>query len=845
MTAAARSSDRVFARLAWALLVVGVAGSVAYAIVPSLSIANYVYYAISTIALGLGLFGILHRRFQGRRIVVLLVAGVATWLAADWLWWLFELFGYSVPFPSPVDLLYLSGYPLTLIALVWLWRRHMLGALGGLLESAILAAAFGVFMWAAVIAPTGEQQSGSKLTAVTALAYPALDAMLLVGLSQLLLVPSLRRTRSLQALTLGIAFFLLSDAFYAFNALRDTYVEGTLRDSGWMLAYVLWGFAGAHPSLRFLGTGTPKRSPIRRWALRTSLLALSCLSLPAAFLAAEHRNVANAATYTILGASFVIVAVSLWMGSILSAQQSHEDELAETLEKLQTLIETAPLAIVVVESNRLVTLWNPGAELLFGWRADEVLGKPYPLYTGAETARNLDNLFSGETVHEESERPRKDGSMVGVTISSAPLRNQDGEVVGAVILFLDTSERRALEETLRHSQRLETVGQLAGGVAHDFNNLLTAISGYCDFSLERSKGDPELTHNLQEIARASERATELTRQLLAFGRRQVLRPSTFDLNKAVMETNAIVGRVLGENIRIVNALEPAGCPVKADQGQIEQVLLNLAVNARDAMPDGGALSFITENVSLSAEQAESLSLLPGRYARLRVTDTGHGMDSATSERIFEPFFTTKEVGEGSGLGLATAYGIVTQSGGQITVESELNEGANFDIYLPWAELEPLPASEEHDQDAEGGREQILLVEDEPGVREVTAKMLERQGYKVTAVADPEQAIDVASRIDFDLLVSDLVLPGMNGQRLAAELRSRKAGLRVVYISGYPRDGLKEEGLGQEIWFLQKPYSVDDLSSTVRSALDSAPPVSELQHGLPRDFTPDDAEISGG
>jgi PAS domain S-box-containing protein len=833
MFAAARSSDRIFARLAWATLAVGVAGSFAYAVIPSNRIQNLLYYSIGTIALGIGFAGILRRRFPGQRFMVLLLAGVATWLVADWLWWLFELSGYSLPFPSPIDLLYLCGYPLTFVAVVWLWRRHMMGAFGGLLESAILATAFGVLTWAAVIAPAGGREYVSGFAAVTAFTYPLLDAMLLVGLGQLLLVPSLRRTRALQALTLGIALYLSSDALYAFSSLRGIYVDNTWRDTGWMLAYVLWGFAGAHPSLRSLCIGTVQRSPIRRWALRTSLLGLSALSLPIALLIAERRDTAHTTAYLFAGGAFVIVAVSLWIGSLLSAQQRREDELADALAKLQTLIETAPLAIVAVERNRLVTLWNPGAERLFGWQADEVVGKPYPLSTGERTDQNLDLLLSGETLSEESETTRKDGSTVEVAVSSAPLVNPAGGVVGAVILFQDASERRALEEKLRHSQRLEMVGQLAGGVAHDFNNLLTAITGYCSFSLERARGDPELTHNLQEISRASERATELTQQLLAFGRRQVLRPSTFDLNKAVVETNAIIGRVLGENIRIINALDPAGCPVKADQGQIEQVLMNLAVNARDAMPEGGALSFMTENIKLSAAQAESLTLSPGRYARLRVTDTGQGMSSETYEHIFEPFFTTKDVGEGSGLGLATVYGIVSQSGGQITVESEPGWGSNFSIYLPWAELEHSQSSAETDQRPARGRERVLLVEDEPGVREITMKMLEQQGYEVTAAADPKQAIDIASHADFDLLVTDLVLPGMNGQRLSEELRSRKVGLRVVYVSGYPRDGLKVEGLDPDIRFLQKPYSVDELARTIRSVLDSNPLADASSAALPQ------------
>ena len=541
--------------------------------------------------------------------------------------------------------------------------------------------------------------------------------------------------------------------------------------------------------------------------------------MPIAILIASRRDALDPVVFLAAG-SFMIVAVFFRMGLIMRVQQRREDELAETLEKHQTLIETAPLPIVSVGRTRLVTLWNPGAEQLFGWRAEEAIGKPYPLCASVEATRNLDRILSGETFRGESERLRKDGSTVEVDVSSAPRRNPAGEVVGAVSVFVDTSERKALEEKLRHSQRLETVGQLAGGVAHDFNNLLTAISGYCNLSLERANGDQELAHDLREIARASDRATGLTRQLLAFGRRQVLQSTVFDLNQAVVEMDAILGRLLGEQIKIVHTLEPAGCSVKTDQGQIEQVLMNLAVNARDAMPKGGTLSFVTESIDLTASQAERLELQAGGYAHLRVSDIGHGMDEKTCSSAFEPYFTTKDVGKGSGLGLATVYGIVSQSGGRISVESKLGAGTSFDIYLPRSELEPSASSDEDDRSVSGGSERILLVEDEPGVREITARMLARQGYEVIVAAEPARAFELASQVEFDLLVTDVVLPGMDGQRLAAELRSHKRELPVVYISGYPRDGLGEGELNQGTRFLQKPYSTDELSRTVRGALDS-------------------------
>jgi len=819
MSATENGSDRAFVRLAWAVLGVGAAGTVAYAFAPSSRVADILYYSVGTVALALGWIGILRRRFSGRWIAVSLILGATAWLVADWIWCLLELFGYSVPFPSPIDALYLAGYPLTLVALVWFWRRLMTGVLGGMLESVILATAFSIFTWAAVVAPAGGAHRDLSLLTITAVSYPALDAMLLVGLAQLLLVPSLRRMRSLQVLTLGIALFLVSDAFYAFGSVRDVYVANTWRDSGWLLAYVLWGFAGLHPSLRRFVTSQP--GSIRRpWAFSTSVLALACLGMPVAILIAARRNALNPTVFLALG-SLMIAAVFVRMALILRVQQRREDELAETLEKHRTLIEAAPLAIIAVGRKHLVTLWNPGAEQLFGWPAEEAVGKPYPLCASAEVSENLDRILAGEAFHGESERLRKDGSTVEVTVSSAPRRNQAGEVVGAVSLFLDISERKALEEKLRHSQRLETVGQLAGGVAHDFNNLLTAITGYCNLSLERANGDQELAHDLREIARASDRATGLTRQLLAFGRRQVLRPTVFDLNQAVTEMEAILGRLLGEQIRIVHTLEPSGCPVKIDQGQIEQVLMNLAVNARDAMPQGGTLSFVTESADLTALQAEPLELQAGVYAHLRVSDTGHGMDEKTCSSAFEPYFTTKDVGKGSGLGLATVYGIVSQSGGRISVESKLGEGTSFDIYLPRSELEPSASSDADDQPIAGGCERILLVEDEPGVREITARMLARRGYEVIVAAEPKQAIALAAQVEFDLLVTDVVLPGMDGQRLATELRSRKRELRVVYVSGYPRDGLVEGELNGRTRFLQKPYSTDELALTVRGALDTS------------------------
>jgi nitrogen-specific signal transduction histidine kinase/CheY-like chemotaxis protein len=422
---------------------------------------------------------------------------------------------------------------------------------------------------------------------------------------------------------------------------------------------------------------------------------------------------------------------------------------------------------------------------------------------------------------------------VDVIVHAAPLVGPSGEMLGAFAVIVDLSERKRLEEQLRQAQKMEAVGQLAGGIAHDFNNLLTAISGYVGLALERVDGDPKLRRDLGEVARAGERAADLTRQLLAFSRRQVLQPATFDLNEAVRETSGLLGRLLGEHIRIVTSLDPAGCPILADRGQIEQVLMNLAVNARDAQPAGGTLAIETETVSLDAEEAEP-DLAPGRYVALRVSDTGSGMDPVTAAHAFEPFFTTKEPGKGTGLGLATVYGIVTQSGGRIRMSSTPGAGTSFEILL--ARSEPAAHREPEERaDAPRGSERILLVEDEQVVRDLTREMLEQRGYDVICAARPDEALELAAREQVDLLLTDVVMPEMNGPSLASILRRARPELPVLFTSGYTADarlyGGDDDGNAS---FLQKPYSAGELAAAVRTTLDGPETRTGRPEGRPVD-----------
>jgi two-component system cell cycle sensor histidine kinase/response regulator CckA len=416
-----------------------------------------------------------------------------------------------------------------------------------------------------------------------------------------------------------------------------------------------------------------------------------------------------------------------------------------------------------------------------------------------------------------------DGSVHWIAGRARVFGDEGGSPTRVIGVGMDIGERKSLEEQLRQAQKMEAVGQLAGGVAHDFNNLLTVIHGYAELLLATLNADDGRRTDVDEILKAAARAAGLTRQLLAFSRKQVLQPTLLDLNSLVVSTSKMLRRLIGEDIELVTRLAPAPAAVHADAGQLEQILMNLAVNARDAMPHGGHLSIETSTVVLDAAYAtQHIGVRPGPYVMLAVTDSGTGMDEQTRLRIFEPFFTTKERGRGTGLGLATVYGIVKQSGGHVWASSEAGRGSTFKVYLPRAEEEALverPTAES--QAAPTGWETVLLVEDEPAVRSLCRALLERAGYHVFEATDPRQAEDLfrqhADRID--LLVTDVVMPGSSGPSLFARLSAERP-LRVLYMSGYADNAIIQPGeRPSDIVFLQKPFTADGLLCKVREALD--------------------------
>ena len=373
---------------------------------------------------------------------------------------------------------------------------------------------------------------------------------------------------------------------------------------------------------------------------------------------------------------------------------------------------------------------------------------------------------------------------------------------------------------------MEAVGRLAGGVAHDFNNLLTVIIGYSEVLMMKKSLDRSLHHNVEEIQKAAERAALLTQQLLAFSRKQILQPRIIDLNKLVADLNKMLRRIIGEDIDLITKLDLEIGKVKTDPGQIDQVIMNLAVNARDAMPQGGKLTIETKNKNLDDSCCERFpEVNPGNYVLLRVSDTGHGIDDDTKKNIFEPFFTTKEIGKGTGLGLSTVYGIVKQSGGYIQVYSKVDQGTTFEIYLPGIEKSDKEHKEESKQIVpEGGSETILIVEDEDVVREMICKILKSFGYIVMKARNGDEALAIIKSQDIeekiDLLITDVIMPEMSGRELAEQLLSNKPALKVMYISGYTDDVIvHHDVLNEGVLFLQKPFSPQVLAQKVREILD--------------------------
>ncbi len=518
----------------------------------------------------------------------------------------------------------------------------------------------------------------------------------------------------------------------------------------------------------------------------------------------------------------------VWSFRDVTGRKQKEAEL----NRLMTAIEQTPESVVITDTEGRILYVNPVFEQVTGYSRAEVIGQnPRMLKSDKQDNTFYRELWTkisaGEVWRGRFVNRKKDGTIYSEDAVIAPVRNEKGAVTHYIAIKRDITHELQLEDQNRQAQKIDSIGRLAGGVAHDFNNILTTILGNAELALMQLPPDAPLRSNLESIQEGAERGANLTRQLLAFARRQVIEPRLVKPNDLIFNLNKMLQRLIGEDIKLVTETAPDLAAIKADPGQIEQVLLNLAVNARDAMPEGGTLTIHTANVTLDKEYATRHLITPGDYVMISVTDTGVGMTDEVKRHIFEPFYTTKQQGKGTGLGLATCFGIIQQSNGHIHCDSQIGKGTEFRIYLPpVCGKENAPPDVEAPADLPRGTETVLLAEDEPSLRRLMARVLRMQGYTILEAADGNEALSLAQANGpkIQLLVTDVIMPGLSGKMLAEWLTQVNRGVKVLFISGYINNSAVRGAMSKPgTYFLQKPFNPQDLARKVREALDASRP----------------------
>jgi PAS domain S-box-containing protein len=554
------------------------------------------------------------------------------------------------------------------------------------------------------------------------------------------------------------------------------------------------------------------------WRGETALLNYDGHEIPVSQVVLAHKNANGSVDFL----------------STIARDMTESKRAEEVRARLATAVEQAAESIIITDCDGIIQYVNPAFEKITGYSRAEVIDQnPRLLKSGRQDAAFYQQMWEtirrGEVWIGQLTNKKKDGSLYDVDATISPVRDGDGKIINFVSASRDVTHERKIEEQLRQSQKMQAVGRLAGGVAHDFNNILTVIMGYCTMLLRESAiaGGPA-RKNVEEIQKGAERAVNLTRQLLAFSRKQVLQPKVLDLNAVLMGTDRMLRRLIGEDIELRIACAQKLGAVKADQGQIEQVVMNLVVNARDAMPRGGKITIETADATLHQKEITPHGAIdPGHYVTITVTDNGVGMSEEIKAHLFEPFFTTKGT-EGTGLGLATCYGIVKQTGGYIQVFSEQGRGTSVIIYLPVTSENTKGQGARPDSSVtKKGNETLLIVEDESALRELTACVLREAGYTVLEACDGRDGLrvageDLSRRID--LVVTDVIMPRMSGKEMADKLKSVRPHTKVLFISGYTDDALNQHGvLSPDIAFLEKPFTPARLAFKVREVLDQAGP----------------------
>jgi PAS domain S-box-containing protein len=812
----------------WAAYLVGAVAGLAIfrAIAPSAQTPVGLILGLSAVAAVL--VGVWIHRPKPALPWYLLAAGQLCFVIGDLIAGTLVRVGRTPAVASPADIFYLAGYPILTLGFALLVARRPLGATWSvLLDGGILAVGLALVAWIAFVDPLIDNPAVSQLQRTLDVAYIIADVAT-IGLVACLLIGSNTGTVAFRVFMLSVLAMLIGDGL----ASPGRVSWDTAATVAYFGQYMLWGAAALHPSICKQPVPRSDRDH-RITGTRLATLLSACLLAPGILmlqgLAGGHIDFAPIGV-----GGFVIVALTIAsMVDLVSIQtaaldkrSSLEDKLRETSETLRAILDSSPLAIIVVDRHRKVLFWNRAAERLSGYTAAETLGQRSPLVPQDQTDASkglMPRVLAGASVIAEDMPGRtKDGRPIHVRAHFAPIADESGRILGAISLMEDTSELERLQAELFEARKLESVGRLAGGIAHDFNNILTAIIGFADLSLDEPPGT-DITDYVTGIQNAAERAAGLTQQLLAFSRRQMLQPQVLDVNDVVAGVESMLRRLIGEQIELrIELTEGAGC-LRADRTQLEQVILNLTLNGRDAMTNGGRLVVHTSHQHYSASsRTRPRDISPGAYVIITVTDNGMGMNSDIRDHIFEPFFTTKGQGRGTGLGLATTYGIIKQSGGSVIVDSEPGHGTIFRIFFPSVPREaPKIVEPRRPSGRRSGR--ILLVEDEPGLRDIARRVLVRAGFEVLTAAEPGEALTIAEATQgqIDLLLTDVVMPGMRGPELAVLLQSSRPGLRVLLVSGYAAEIV--EGHRADVPFLAKPFSSQTLLAAVDDALSPAGP----------------------
>jgi PAS domain S-box-containing protein len=805
-------------------------------------------YVQPLITLGMAILALRASRQQTldgrtRRAWTILAIAFFVYFAANITWFYYEIFvghDLGVTWADPI---YIAYYPIALAGLLTFpMARSGRSRLTFALDAGTVMVGASMVIWYLILRPIALAEQVSALETFITVAGPVGNAVLLFGVVALMLRRPGEKVRgALGVLMVAILFDAIANFGYSYQTLHNMYQSGNWPDCFFSLGFFLMAVS-AHFQWRSAKYSEPHELTLAAQSSPFSWLPYVAVCLAYGLLLyVSYQRTHESETHLI----WLIIGAFLITGLVVARQiialRENSQLLAErttraTEARFVSLVEQSSDVITIIERNGTVLYESPAVERVFGYSVADVLGRRLGEYVHPDNLPEVRAVMArlcskpGMRGHAEFRLLHKDGRYVDVEAVMTNLLD-DPNVGGIVINSRNITERKQAEEALhdseeqlRQSQKMEAVGQLAGGVAHDFNNLLAVIIGYSE--LLQTSTSPVLNEDAQrkveEISKAGHRAAGLTRQLLAYSRKQVLQPKLLDLNTVVGDMDNMLKRLIGEDIEMRTILDPRLGIVKADPGQVEQVLLNLAVNARDAMPGGGKLTIETGNEVLDHQIMQSHGAIePGRYVMLAISDSGIGMSEDVRSRIFEPFFTTKEIDKGTGLGLSTVYGIVKQSGGSIWVDSEPGQGTTFKVYLPCMDqiadiVEAATAPVDY-----RGAETVLLVEDEDVVRQIANEMLLMNGYRVLQASHGNEALDVSLQHEgvIDLMVTDVVMPVMSGPELARRLALTRPDMRVLFMSGYTDEAIIHRGVQQDRTpFLQKPFTAEALGRKLREVI---------------------------